>query len=220
MKRFIRVTGLASAGLIILAAGFAYDLAFAGLPYQDVSPEIQARWDFHHAVAGRIYLSGGIVFLLGVIGIPFLWLKTGKPKCQDTLSAADRQFLRLDAATIARAFILLSWLIGNAYARDEIMSHTDGPGSGFAQVFWVTIWLPSTAVALLPAFMLCGKLSSRPRWWMLIAALILPLLGIGYALVQYRDMPGLAALLLTILPAMAVVGWLTLRSRSAISRLS
>jgi hypothetical protein len=56
-------------GFVVSAAGFAYDLAFAGLPYQDPTPEMQARWRFHQGVASLIELSGVGVLLLGTAGL-------------------------------------------------------------------------------------------------------------------------------------------------------
>ena len=50
------------AGLVILAAGFAYDLLFAGIPYPDPSPDQQAGYIFHRAIANAIQVAG-----LGVV---------------------------------------------------------------------------------------------------------------------------------------------------------
>jgi hypothetical protein len=46
-------------GFVLAAAGLVYDLAFAGLPYQDPTPEMQARWRYHSGVASVIELVGG-----------------------------------------------------------------------------------------------------------------------------------------------------------------
>jgi hypothetical protein len=56
-------------GFVLAAAGLVYDLAFAGLPYQDPTPEMQARWRYHSGVASVIELVGGGVVLLGVAGL-------------------------------------------------------------------------------------------------------------------------------------------------------
>ena len=63
------VTPLLGLGLFI--AGFGYDMTFAGLPYQDPTPEMQARWQFHHVLASKIYLAGGVVFLFGLLALVF-----------------------------------------------------------------------------------------------------------------------------------------------------
>jgi hypothetical protein len=39
---------------------------------------MQARYDFHSAVAGWIQASGGILFLVGLIAIPIILKKTKK----------------------------------------------------------------------------------------------------------------------------------------------
>jgi hypothetical protein len=61
MGRWLRwvVPGVAVAlGFVLAASGFVYDLAFAGLPYQDPTPKMQARWQYHSGVASVIDLVG------------------------------------------------------------------------------------------------------------------------------------------------------------------
>ena len=61
MERFSPLLGLVlvlCAGLAVAGAGFFYDVIFASIPYQDPTPELQARYDFHSAVAGVIELCG------------------------------------------------------------------------------------------------------------------------------------------------------------------
>ncbi len=53
-------------------SGFVYDVLFAGIPYQDPTPELQARYDFHSSVAGWFYKAGGILFLAGLLAIPII----------------------------------------------------------------------------------------------------------------------------------------------------
>jgi hypothetical protein len=38
---------LGFAGLAMVVAGFIFDLLFAGLPYQDPTADMQARWEFN-----------------------------------------------------------------------------------------------------------------------------------------------------------------------------
>jgi hypothetical protein len=76
LKRIIKVTGFPVLGLLIVLAGFVYDVIFAGIPYQDPTPELQARYDFHSSIAGLIYKTGGIVLLVGIVVIPVIWKKT------------------------------------------------------------------------------------------------------------------------------------------------
>jgi hypothetical protein len=72
MKRLLKTLAAPGIGILIVMSGFVYDVVFAGIPYQDPTPELQARYDFHSAVAGSLYTTGGVVFLLGLVAIPFL----------------------------------------------------------------------------------------------------------------------------------------------------
>jgi hypothetical protein len=72
MKRLLKAMAAPGIGILIVISGFVYDVVFAGIPYQDPTPELQARYDFHSAVAGSLYTTGGVVFLLGIVAIPFL----------------------------------------------------------------------------------------------------------------------------------------------------
>lgn len=74
--RFIKVIAAPVLGLFIVIIGFVYDVLFAGIPYQDTTPAMQARYDFHSSIAGWIQLSGGILFLVGLIAIPIILKKT------------------------------------------------------------------------------------------------------------------------------------------------
>lgn len=56
----IIVTGL---GLTFL--GFAYDIVFAGIPYQDPTPEMTANYAFHSRIASVIEWTGLVIFLFG-----------------------------------------------------------------------------------------------------------------------------------------------------------
>ncbi len=55
------------AGIVLIFVSFVYNLLFAGIPYQDPTPELVARYAFHAAVANTLFQAGGIVFLAGVI---------------------------------------------------------------------------------------------------------------------------------------------------------
>lgn len=61
----IRPLFIVIAGLVIFLFGFAYDLIFAGIPYQDPSPEVYANWRFHGKVATTIQITGLCAALLG-----------------------------------------------------------------------------------------------------------------------------------------------------------
>jgi hypothetical protein len=53
------------AGLLLLAGGFVYDVVYAGIPYQDPTPEMSARYAFHARIASIFYLSGAGFCVVG-----------------------------------------------------------------------------------------------------------------------------------------------------------
>ena len=91
MKRFITIAVVPVLGIGLVLFGFVYDLLLAGIPYQDPTPELQSRWEFHKFVAGLFLKTGGIVFLLGLLAAPFL-LKLTKRKVQKTDAVAAVDF--------------------------------------------------------------------------------------------------------------------------------
>ena len=78
--RFLKSIAAPLLGILFLVTGFIYDLLFAGIPYQDPTAELQAKYDFHSSVAGLFYKTGGIVFLLGLLAIPVILRMTKKKK--------------------------------------------------------------------------------------------------------------------------------------------
>lgn len=68
-------------GLLLLLVGFLYDVMFAGIPYQDPTAELEARYQAHQAVAGIFYRSGLLLMGLGLLVLPLLrrLLPGGKP---------------------------------------------------------------------------------------------------------------------------------------------
>lgn len=64
MKRFWPLFLLA-VGLLLLVGGLIYDLMFAGIPYQEPTPEMSARYAYHVRVASLICRVGSGVFLFG-----------------------------------------------------------------------------------------------------------------------------------------------------------
>lgn len=78
MRRITKIVGLPALGLSLLLGGFIYDVLFAGIPYQDPTPELEAQYDLHSRIAGLFYGSGGMVLLLGLIAIPVIWKKTNE----------------------------------------------------------------------------------------------------------------------------------------------
>lgn len=80
MKRVIKTIAFPVLGLFIVLIAFAYDILFAGIPYQDPTPELQAQYDFHSAIASLFYKTGGIIILFGLVLTPILW-KITKREC-------------------------------------------------------------------------------------------------------------------------------------------
>lgn len=76
MKRLMKIMGLPLLGMLLVVSGLAYDLRFAGLPYQDPTPDMEARWKFHKSVAGVFYEAGGVTLLAGVVAAPVIWMRT------------------------------------------------------------------------------------------------------------------------------------------------
>ena len=70
-RRFTLVA-LPFIGALVVVGGFAYDIAFAGIPYQDPTPDLQARYTFHRSVAGWMYKSGAILLVGGVVSRPLI----------------------------------------------------------------------------------------------------------------------------------------------------
>lgn len=69
MKRFWPLL-LGAAGFCLLIGGFVYDVRFAGIPYQDPTPEMSARYASHSRIASVLRWTGVAAFLFGgVVGI-------------------------------------------------------------------------------------------------------------------------------------------------------
>lgn len=54
-------------GLGLIVLGFGYDILFAGIPYQDPTPEMEARFLFHKSVAATIGWLGLAVSSIGLV---------------------------------------------------------------------------------------------------------------------------------------------------------
>ncbi len=62
-------------GLAICVGGFVYDMIFAGIPYQDPSPEVYANWRYHSRIGSNVVLFGLVVLLLGLMWGATAWIK-------------------------------------------------------------------------------------------------------------------------------------------------
>jgi hypothetical protein len=68
-----RIAGVAVVlGLVLIGAGYAYDAMFAGIPYQDPTPELAARYAYHAEIAGWIGRAGLAVLVAG-LGLALVW---------------------------------------------------------------------------------------------------------------------------------------------------
>jgi len=68
MRRFWPLF-LIAGGVLVVFGGFIYDVMFAGIPYQDPTPEMSARYAHHAGIASMIRWCGVVVFLFGVFSI-------------------------------------------------------------------------------------------------------------------------------------------------------
>jgi hypothetical protein len=66
MKRFWPIF-LVVAGFFLLLGGFIYDAIYAGIPYQDPTPEMSARYSRHANIASTIRWCGVWAFLFGAL---------------------------------------------------------------------------------------------------------------------------------------------------------
>ena len=54
-------------GIIIIIIGFIYDITFAGIPYQDPTPEMVEKYSYHRTIAESIELIGLMVIIFSII---------------------------------------------------------------------------------------------------------------------------------------------------------
>ena len=58
-------------GIIILMAGFFYEVAFAGIPYQDGTPELLENYQRQSHMASSIMLTGASLLTIGLLATLF-----------------------------------------------------------------------------------------------------------------------------------------------------
>ncbi len=75
MSRRLIPAGLIAAGLLLIVFGFVYDMTFAGLPYPDPTPEMQANWRFQKSVSESLMLAGMVMLLAGVFSMVARWIR-------------------------------------------------------------------------------------------------------------------------------------------------
>lgn len=76
---------LVAASLIVILIGFVYGSIFAGIPYQDPSPDMSANYNFHVSVSNIILVIGLCTLFLGIAGAisKFILKKLGKKQESD-----------------------------------------------------------------------------------------------------------------------------------------
>ena len=71
---------LITTGLILLVGGFIYDVMFAGIPYQDPTPEMSALYSHHAHIASALGGLGAAVILAGTLaGIIRIIVRSRRP---------------------------------------------------------------------------------------------------------------------------------------------
>jgi hypothetical protein len=56
----------------LLVAGLLYDLHYAGIPYQDPTPQQQTQYDLHSSIASRLMGAGAVLMLAGLLWLTYL----------------------------------------------------------------------------------------------------------------------------------------------------
>jgi hypothetical protein len=64
MKKAIKL--LLAFGLIVLVAGFLYQVAYVNIPPQDAPPDIQKAWENKNVFSNRIMNAGEVLILAGI----------------------------------------------------------------------------------------------------------------------------------------------------------
>jgi len=67
MKKWLLPFLLPLFGIFIFAAGFIYDVRFAGIPYQDPTPAMQQHYNHEAHIAFVIEIVGSCIFLFGLL---------------------------------------------------------------------------------------------------------------------------------------------------------
>lgn len=58
-------------GILFVVFGFIYDLMFAGIPYQDPTPELTQKYIYNASIAYAFYKAGFIVLIIGILVMLF-----------------------------------------------------------------------------------------------------------------------------------------------------
>ncbi|MFT6907474.1 MAG: hypothetical protein ACJAS1_004156 [Oleiphilaceae bacterium] len=80
MKRYWPLLFITT-GVCVFMGGFIYDILYAGIPYQDPTPEMSASYAHHSLIASMIRYGGFGIFLFGSVAaiIHFVTRQSKKP---------------------------------------------------------------------------------------------------------------------------------------------
>jgi hypothetical protein len=82
-------------GVLMVLGGFVYDAVFAGIPYQDPTVEMQARYDRHAGIATKTMWTGFVALIAGIVSLAVIKTASKKepiqpPQTTTGSSAPDR----------------------------------------------------------------------------------------------------------------------------------
>ena len=69
MRRALLAIAPLLLGVGLIIGGLLYDLHYAGIPYQDPTPQQQAQYNLQSSIASRLMGAGAVLMLAGA-----LWL--------------------------------------------------------------------------------------------------------------------------------------------------
>ncbi len=65
--KFPRPRTIAAAGMLLFIGGLIYSIVFAGIPYQDPTPQMYATWKFHQQIGDSLMLAGLVLLAGGLL---------------------------------------------------------------------------------------------------------------------------------------------------------
>lgn len=77
MKRVMAVVAAPMVGITVFLTGLFYDVMFAGIPYQDPTPELAAEYAARSSDANILYSAGAFLLVAGILAAPFIWRRMG-----------------------------------------------------------------------------------------------------------------------------------------------
>jgi hypothetical protein len=72
--RYLRPGTIAAAGMLLFIGGLIYSIVFAGIPYQDPTPQMYATWKLHHRVGDLVILAGLVVLAGSLLWALARWI--------------------------------------------------------------------------------------------------------------------------------------------------